>query len=291
LHTYLKCPLKFYLTYVLETGEPPEATEEIDHGAFGALAHLTLQLLYTDLIDKHPGRYWKELAAGGALEQRLEEAVDQAFRQHFLLSDSAPAFAGQQRLAFELVKKYARTVIEYDTAQADLPCLIKEIEQNWCTTFKVTDHLTVRIGGKVDRFEYFDNHPTILDYKTGKVKAASPEKTAKSKTWEGRIGWLFDHNAASSRDAAPLFQAYLYVWLSQRCKDNTQQARFDFFSTRVSGKRRRVELDLTDSNTLSFYEQQLKLLVTEIFDPEVPFFQTTQITTCADCAYKVLCQR
>ena len=52
LNTYLDCGLKFYLQYIAGLKETEEVTEEIDAGVFGNLAHLALEKLYLDFIER-----------------------------------------------------------------------------------------------------------------------------------------------------------------------------------------------------------------------------------------------
>jgi RecB family exonuclease len=290
LHTYLKCPLEFYLTYVLQAGNTLESTEEIDHIAFGALVHLTLELLYTDLLGKHPGQYCQKQSEE-RIKKLLEQTANKAFRIQYQLPERGITVVGRQRLVLELVKKYAQTVIEHDKETVAQEHILLEIEQDWHTSFKITEDLTVRMGGKVDRLEKRNNQPTILDYKTGKVEAKFPNQIEKLKAPEKKIEWLFDRNNASSQKSRNLFQAYLYGWLAYQCKQEIQDPQFEFFSTRVQGKSQTVELDILDSTARQLYEQNLKLLVTEIFNPDIPFTQTPDPKACTYCTHKLVCQR
>jgi hypothetical protein len=52
--------------------------------------------------------------------------------------------------------------------------------------------------------------------------------------------------------------------------------------------RQRLE-DVT--NLLPEFEEQLLMLLEEMFDPAVPFDQTEELKTCMYCDYKEICQR
>ena len=49
--------------------------------------------------------------------------------------------------------------------------------------------------------------------------------------------------------------------------------------------------ELLSNEVLLAFEEQLKLLIEEIYNPKIAFKQTTDLNICEYCSYKMICNR
>ncbi|MBT1688242.1 PD-(D/E)XK nuclease family protein [Dawidia soli] len=290
LNTYIECRLQFYFKHLQELREPDEVEEEADARIFGNILHRVMELFYTAL--RPPSGPWRIQAGDFTnLNDKLEYFIERAFREHFHLPDEKPfEYEGRQLVVKEMVKRFASKVLRHDARS--VPFVIELLEaNNFTTTIAVRQRdksLSIVMGGKIDRVDRKDDTVRIIDYKTGK-----DENRFES------IPALFQRSPKRNKAA---FQAMLYAWVyAQRHVRRPDEARAlqpglinrreifkDDFEYGLFLGRQRLE-DVTD--LLPAFEEQLLMLLEEMFDPAVPFDQTEELKTCQYCDYKEICQR
>jgi len=149
---------------------------------------------------------------------------------------------------------------------------------------------TVRVGGKIDRIDLSGGVYRVLDYKTGKgdMKFESIED-------------LFAGEQRNRNKAA--FQTFLYakVFMSH---EGMEKARImpgvylirdiynqDFtYQFRMGPARKQspiTEYSIYDD----VFTRHLHAVLADLYDPEIPFRQTTEAETCRNCPYKGICNR
>ena len=138
---------------------------------------------------------------------------------------------------------------------------------------------TVKLEGRVDRIDLYDNILRIIDYKTGTVsdtelKSDSPLKRGSKNK---------------------LFQILLYAWIYSKGK--TFSKANDYKAGILPLEHLTGEIlyanyehsDILDSTTLEKFEGELAELLTELLNPDVPMSATKGSTTCQYCAFKSIC--
>jgi hypothetical protein len=285
LNTYLECRLKFYFRNLLGVVEADEVEEEADARIFGNLFHDVMQFFYLDLKLKD-GTAEIRAEHFTDLPKKLDLLVERAYRKHFGLTHNRKIeYDGQQLVVNEMVKKMADHVLKKDGEYA--PFYIDMLEQeDFKTSFPVDAKLIILLGGKIDRVDRKENMVRIIDYKTGKDENSFKTITS-----------LFDRDDVKRNKAA--FQALFYSWVYDRVKSDSSLIlqpglinRKEIFNDQFEyGLNLKGESIQDVKYLLPEFENNLVILLTELFDPKQPFDQTIKVKTCEYCAYKEICGR
>jgi hypothetical protein len=195
-------------------------------------------------------------------------------------------YEGQSVVIQQLVRNFAVRILENDQLMA--PFTMEAIEQDGLLHRMKISHAPgyVVLGGKIDRVDRKDNVVRIVDYKTGGDKLDFESVAA-----------LFDRTGKKRQKA--VFQTLLYGFLYQT---NFPLKADDQMITGIMNRELlfgSTEFGLTINkqpvyNVLPLMEEfslHLTALLEEIFNPEVPFDQTTETATCKFCPYKGICYR
>ena len=284
---YLTCPLQFYFRYCAGLDEPDEVTEEVDAVVFGLLFHDVMETLYKPLEGKMVDRYAIELIAYD--KQLIDNTIRSSFNKiHFRGKNDAEnlVLTGRNWLICGVVKKYVLRLLEVDKIRCPFEIAGLELK------VKASIHLeefnqSVNIGGVIDRLERINAGFRILDYKSGKAEVGFPTMIS-----------LFDKENERRNKAA--FQTLIYSWILHQNRPEISaifpciyplRSLFDEgFSPALKSKENGVDAVEFISIAENF-EAHFKKLLMELFDPEIPFNQTTILRHCELCAYRQICMR
>lgn len=285
LHKYVECPLKFYFHSVAGLKVEEEITEEIDLPMFGTFLHKAMELLYKPLRGvKHP----EEAIAALRGSKRVDEVVEQALQETCFREESVTAsdYTGHVLLARDIVRRYInRFILPYDASRSGYT--IEMLEQDVETLFSfetARGASSVRFWGMSDRIDRLqEGLLQVVDYKTGK-----PSKPFSD------IEALFSPVRADRRPAA--FQTLLYaMMISRRTGEDIQPA---LYYVREMNRPDYNPLLMTKDEPVWRYsayredfEKRLTVLLQELFDPERPFVQGEDETTCRYCDFREICRR
>ncbi len=286
LNTYIECRLKFYLHYVARAKEPKEVEEDLDARVLGNFVHKVMELFYKEICKKN-GR--KEIKADDLINPnaRVDKLIDQVFIEEYRLDPSKPViYEGQKIIVSEVVKRFVLRIIEMDKMYA--PFSMEGLEQGGLLYHVTLDNfpVSVIVSGNIDRVDRKNNILRIIDYKTGKDQLNFDS-----------VASLFERDGKRNKAA---FQTMLYALLY---KANAKTSGFKIVPGLIN------RLNLFDKNfqfglklgkdhyvddvdvVLPEFEQHLKLLLEELYNPEVPFDQTKNVEICRYCAYQNICYR
>jgi CRISPR/Cas system-associated exonuclease Cas4 (RecB family) len=287
LNSYIECRLQFYFRYVAKVREPNEVEEDIDARVMGNFLHDVMELFYKRIRERKKS---KEIIAGDfdGVEKTIDNLIDEVFiKQYNLDPTKKVTFEGQRLVVREVVKRFALRIIELDKTYA--PFVMEAIEQSG-VLYRIKINQSpgyAVVGGKIDRVDSKDGLLRIIDYKTGKDKL----------DFESIVS-LFSRDGKRNKAA---FQTMLYALLY---KTNMNPA---MINTRLlPGLINRINLfedafefglkmNRAAVNDVKFllpeFEENLRILLEELFNPEAVFDQTTVIETCRICPYKNICYR
>lgn len=288
LNRYLDCPLKFYLTDVEGLREEDRVTERVESDTFGSILHKVMEILYRPLQ--------RQVVTSDLLKKirkdkrLLQQTVAQAFASEFFKSDQVKPLHGLNFLNGEIIRKYVEQILRQDDRLT--PFTYGESELLVKGQIALTDGRQVALKGFIDRVDEVNGVKRIVDYKTG-----APELTFSS------IESLFDADLAKRPKEVMqvFFYAYLYLKVQQSasaqpvqpCLYGVRNLFKDPFDSAISqgvsrGKKERVE---DCSPLIEAFEEALRHCLDALFDPDVPFAQTTQTDRCAYCPFKDICGR
>ncbi|MBT4338129.1 MAG: hypothetical protein HOD63_06040 [Bacteroidetes bacterium] len=294
LNAYIDCSLRFYFRYVSDLYEKDEVKEEIDHAMFGNILHHSMEVLYKNYCHTN-NRYQIVPSDFEPLKKEIDQSVEIAFNRVFNPDGNHEKkflFEGQNILIRNMIHNYVRNILKIDHAYA--PFEIVSLEKNSKSTvlpytFDVQSN-QVNLSGIIDRVDLKGNVLRLLDYKTGK-----DEKVF------GDIESLFDAEKGNRNKAA--FQTILYSLIYKLNTNNTDQIfqpgiynvrkmHTDNFDSRLIQSIKYKKNSVDNIEILqSEFESHLKLLLQDIFNPNVSFRQTEDKKKCEYCPYKGICNR
>jgi hypothetical protein len=290
LNTYLECQLKFYFRHVARIKEADEVEEELDARVLGNFLHDVMERFYKRIIQKK-GQSQIDESDFQDYEPVIDQLIDQVFIEAYRLDPTKRVqYEGQRLVVREVVKRFAHRIVEMDRAYA--PFSIEAIEQeglSFAVSIEKPPYRAV-VGGKIDRVDKKGQLVRVIDYKTGKDKLNFDS-----------VKSLFGRDSSRNKAA---FQTLLYALLYKRYLLQSHGLsneikiipglinRMNLFEDGFSFGLRVGKEQITNVDTLlPDFEQELKILFEELYDPNVPFHQTKDIEHCKLCAYTQICYR
>ncbi|MDT0676386.1 PD-(D/E)XK nuclease family protein [Autumnicola musiva] len=268
LTTYIRNPLDFYHQYILGVREQEAVEETVAYNTLGTVVHDSLQNFYEPLEDQYLS---EEIITG--LLKKVDTEVRLQFRNSYT---QAPMDSGKNLLIFEVAKRYLINFLKYELQRLKSGEEIKilQIERNLKTPVEVNQlPFPVYIRGKVDRVENYNGITRIIDYKTGKVEQNKIEIV----DWES-ITTDYDKYSKS-------FQVLCYATMLNAGQNFVQPVEAGIISFKNmkggflkfckkdkpgqrSGKKTQVDHDILEA-----FGAELKILIAEICNPEIPFIE------------------
>ncbi len=281
INTYIDCPLRFYLKYLLEIKEAKSIHEDIDQALFGTVVHGVLEEVYRPYVGKDIED--KDLYALLSHEQHIRDLCSSEFVKHYYPEQKhAQKVKGRDKIALSIIEKYVVKILKHDAKQC--PFTYLKSEQEVLSSIQLKNQQTVQLKGFIDRVDRQHNTIRIVDYKTG-----SDKNTFKS------IEELFDPQVNSRPKAAMQLLFYCYLLKHHEAyQHNILQPHLYLvrsvykppFFTQL-----KLDKQIVDSYSeyADEYELELKKVLEELFSPEVPFSQTQNKDLCSYCAFKTVC--
>lgn len=287
LNSYIECRLQFYFRHVAKIREPKEVEEELDARVLGNFLHDVMENFYKDLTHRK-GRNRIEKTDFKNAGQTIDLLIDQVFIKAYKLDPDRPVeYAGQRLVVREVVRRFATRIIKIDEEYA--PFTIEALEKQGLTYAVKIDRapFQVILGGKIDRVDSNGEEMRIIDYKTGK-DALDFESIAS----------LFSRSGRRNKAA---FQTLLYALMYIHSNGRRHNAgrvvpglinRMNLFDEGFTFGLKIGRQPVDDVEALfPEFEENLKALFEELFDPGQPFDQTANTDYCKYCAYSQICYR
>jgi len=285
LNTYLECRLKFYFQYLARIREAMKVEEEIDPRILGNFLHTVMERFYHKILEKKKNKTI-DTDDFDLFENRLDKLIDEAFIKEYYLDPKQPVtYEGQRVVVREVVKTFAKKIIEYD--RQHVPFVIEALEQNaWMYNVKISHSPGfVVLGGTIDRIDRKGNDVRIIDYKTGRDELDFRD-----------IDSLFSRDGKRNKAA---FQTLLYALLYKNNNATSDLKivpglinRNNLFDDDFRFGLKINKEYLADATPLfPEFESHLNSLLEEIFNPEGVFDQTDKEEACKICPFTGICYR
>ena len=141
----------------------------------------------------------------------------------------------------------------------------------------------IKIKGKADRIDSIGAITRIVDYKTG----LADNKELKFEDWD-----VIRTDANLAKSFQLLMYAFLYQKMNPAITENILSGIITFRELSAGLKTVKANgSELLNTTILNEFEFQLQKLMSDIFNPDLPFKQTTEIENCEYCAFKGICNR
>ena len=283
INQYIDCRLKFYFQYVAQLRMPYRPQDGIDAPTFGTLFHDTCEKFYRQLREK-TGRKQvlrSDLEPFVQTPALLAPYLDEAFGE-------IPSATGVNMIIRNVITHMVLQLLQWDMAHTPFTIYDLEIDAYTPLTFKSAGReIRLSVGGRIDRMDIMpiDGRPTlrVVDYKTGKSKGNLPGIEA-----------IFD--SASSGPHGYYLQTFLYSLIMSR-KQELPVSPCLFYAlaaTDAQGYDPTLKFGKDAITNISEYAEAywegLSRVLTEIFNPAVPFTQQTEDPKrCQYCDFARLC--
>jgi hypothetical protein len=284
LNTYKYCPMQFYFQLVAELKEQDEVEETIKADTLGTVIHGVLEELYKPFVGKK---------LGAADVRGMKKLVDDLAELHFIKEyGSSDLKFGKNLLIMRVALKFIHNLLDREVLfveeneKAGREIRIQVLEEELKSTVTVETEkgpAQVNLRGKADRIDKLGRITRIIDYKTGVVE----NRELAVKEWEA---------INSDPDLAKSFQLLMYAYMYHNAhpevSNDLQSGIITFRQLSAGIKPVTVTgTDVLTEDMLHKFEEQLKQLLKEIYDPKQPFKQTTSVEYCEWCSYKSICNR
>jgi len=268
LTNYIRNPIDFYYQKILGIKELDEVEETVAANTLGTVVHNTLEDFYKPLIGE-----FLSVEAINIMQANIAKTVTLHFKNEYKEGDITK---GKNLIIYEISKRYISNFLkkEVDSLKQGNSIKIIRIEADLNVTLKFTElSFPVTLTGKVDRIDEFNGVTRIIDYKTGKVEQNKVEIV----NWEDITT---DYSKYSKS-----FQLLMYAYMmnKERAFTNPVEAGIISFKNLNSGFLKFTKKDKTGNyakkdtlitpETLNSFFNELKLLILEICNPDIPFIE------------------
>jgi len=263
LTSYIRNPMDFYFDKVLGIGELDTVEETVAPNTLGTIVHDTLEKFYKP----YEGDY-----LSNEILLKMKDRIHEEVTNQFQASFKAGSFnKGKNLLIFEVAKRYVSNFIDYEIEEVKKGNKIKiiQIETSLEIEIPISElNFPVKIRGKVDRVDQYNGQLRIIDYKTGRVEQASLEI----------IDWS-EITKDYKYSKAMQVLAYALMINKTTSVQNAEAGIISFknlksgflkFATKDKSRAKVKETEIT-LETLEQYTLELKKLIVEICDKNIPF--------------------
>ena len=261
LSNYIRNPIDFYKQNLLGINDLLEVEETVAANTFGTIIHDTLEDLYKPMIGDYLDKENLKTAKIG---------IDTIVKTHFTKSyTDSRILRGKNLIAFNVIKKYVENYIDLEIVQSQKHKIkILALEQKMELELDIPElEFPVNLRGKLDRIDEIDGVLRIIDYKSGKVMANQVVVS----DWS-----LITEDYKYSKAFQLLCYSLMY---GSKKKFDRIEAGIISFKNLKSGllgfatiESRKKDKAITDE-TLNKFTTELKRLVLEICNPDIPFIE------------------
>ena len=261
LSNYIRNPLDFYKQNLLGINDLLEVEETVAANTFGTIIHDTLEDLYKPMIGDYLNKEILKIA---------KTRIDALVKKHFTKSyTDSGILRGKNLIAFNVIKKYVENFIDQEIVQCQRQKIkIIALEKKMELELDIPElGYSVNLKGKLDRIDEIDGVIRIIDYKSGKVLANQVVVS----DWS-----LITEDYKYSKAFQLLCYALMY---GNKEKFNQIEAGIISFKNLNAGllgfatiESKKKDKAITHE-TLNEFTTELKRLVLEICNPDIPFIE------------------
>ena len=266
LTSYIRNPIDFYNQKILGVKDVEEAEENVAANTLGTVVHNTLEALYLPLM----GRILTVDDIKNLIP-KIEKYITKFFKDEYKEGDITK---GKNLIVFEIAKRYVLNFLnfEIDAIKSGNEIKIIALEEK-IEGIKINIeslNFNIHLKGTVDRIDTCNGMTRIIDYKTGKVEQTNVTVV----NWEDL--------PTDYKKYSKSFQVLMYAYmLSKKTAlkfpveagiisfKNLSEGFIKFAKKEKPGNSKK-DTNITE-DTLSDFEVELKKLITEICNPNIPF--------------------
>ncbi len=290
LSTYLMCPLRYYFRSIAQIHEPDEVEETVDARLFGNIFHKVAEKFYEPFLQSKTLLTAESLRKLEADSAQLDAWIMESFNEVLRGEKTKNKFIiqGKNHIVFDVIKKYLTKMISIDRDFTPFSIVGLELKLDAPVSFTFRGKkTTVKVGGLIDRLDRDNKQLRIVDYKTGADKLVF-----------GSFNDVFDSQKIA--DTKAVFQTFIYSYVIKKnfpvepvIVPTVYQLK-KFFEDEKSFAVSSKDVLYASGNfndVADEVELKLEMLLTELFNEQVPFTQTDDLKKCKYCPYRSICGR
>ena len=266
LTSYIRNPIAFYYQKLLKIKEYDDVEETVAANTLGTVVHNTLEDFYKPLKGT-----FLTVEIIKTLKTQIEDKVTFHFKKEYKEGDITK---GKNLIIFEITKRYVSNFLDleiFDLKQGNQIKIIAIEAENKVIIDIPELNFPVKITGKIDRVDEYNGVTRIIDYKTGKVDQADVEI----------INW--EDITTDYKKYSKSFQVLTYALMMQLQGDinlpieagiisfkNLSAGVLNFAKKDKAGAYAK-KTTLITQDTIDNFTVELKQLILEICNPNIPF--------------------
>lgn len=307
INCYLDCPLRFYYQYVAQLRTVDNPDEPNMQPILGTILHDTAELVYNQIMERYNTReirheYLNPFVAN--FKQNTAPLLDIMFDVHLihpvgkekerekriqtlLLPGNKPnnTYLGEHIIYYNVILTYLTQLFRYDLLHTPFTMVGMETDRSIMLHIdNPAGSLTIRVGGRIDRIDIMDGKLRIVDYKSGRSNSQEVKSLDQvfipSKNRNGYYLQIMLYALAQLLHENPEYPVMPALFFVGKAADDKE------YDPSLKLGNMAIE-DFTDY--AEEFLERLKTVLSEIFNPQVPFTQTCHPDTCKNCPYYMLC--
>lgn len=264
LTSYIRNPIQFYYQRVLRINEADEVEESIALNTLGTIIHGVLEVLYMPYIGKF--LTVEDITTMATL------ADNEVMRQFTMEYKEGEIKKGRNLLAFEVAKRNVHNLLKQEKKSLEDGDAVRvlALEQNFKRELNDSRlPYPVIISGNIDRIEERNSKIRIIDYKTGKVD----KYNLVLKTWEGLTADIKNDKIIQLLTYAFMYEPYANGREIEAgiISFKNMKSGFMNFVYKDASDKSKPDTEIVNSELLRDFKSELIVLLSEIFNSEIPF--------------------
>ena len=292
LNEYIKCPLKFYYTYIKGIREKSEVATTLDAAQLGRVFHTVMELIYTPFKQKvvtikDLSQYTKE-----KIEDLTYKAVVFTLYELKNIKDVEKIsyqITGENKILFEIIVEMVMNMLECDKKRTELtPFTHISCENKYKAEHTTTNGNKILLKGFIDKIDETEKSVHLIDYKTTKL-IDNIDATQVNNT-EELTSFFYKPN--DKKYVKEILQMCFYNILY---KDKTNKkietylflARMSFDHANFLANTQVV----LPEDWERVFKEELNKVVDNLMNKDEKIYQTSNTKNCEYCYFAPLCRR
>lgn len=289
LNEYIKCPLKFYYTYIKEIREKSEPAISIDASQLGSIFHSVMEFIYDDYKDKlvtindlskYTKEKIKELTYKAIVKTlyNLKKADD--------IKNYSYEISGENNIIFEIIVEMVMNTLECDKKR--VPFLHISNEDRYNIDYTTEQGNKILLKGYIDKIDETEDYVHLIDYKTTKL---NPNIDAtKVNSTEELASFFYSPN--DNKYVKEILQMCFYNLLYR--KHTKKEIQTYLFLTRMSFDHKNFlnnTLVSLPNDWEATFRHHLNIVIDDLLNKNKNITQTTNTKNCEYCYFAAMCGR
>lgn len=285
INTYLDCPLQFYFSTVENLQDEDEVAETIEANTFGSIFHSVMEWIYQPFKGRMvTSDILRKTEKDDAL---LTSLIEKSFAENYFKTDKVRKLTGQNYLTGEVLRRYIKKVLDTDAKIA--PFIYINSEKRINELYNLPSGINVSLKGFIDRIDEVNGNVRIIDYKTGRGSLVFKN-----------MADLFDKDLKDRPKAVMQVFMYAHLYMNEKSDSILESGiyylrnLFDSNFNPLVEYRPNKDEKILVSDFHEFraeFKEHFDSCLSEIFDMEVPFTQTTIGKACEWCSFTSICKK